>query len=79
MDEKILKVFSRLKDNGDGIEFIDYLYWQYKQSVNAMLGCESQRTEYMKGYCSALNELIKLFEDCDDKLGKLVPQEKGWL
>lgn len=77
MDEQILKVFSRIKATGDGIEFVDYVNALFKDNVDALIMSLPEESEFRKGQLYQLKQLIKAFETCDDKLAKIAEYDKS--
>ena len=68
-DEQLLKVFSRLKKDGDGMEFIKYLENLSRENYEAFRGSkDSSMNDVHKGYALAIDSIIKVFESADDKL-----------
>jgi hypothetical protein len=68
MPEEILKMFSRLKQDADGIDFIDFLKSMSLKNYEEWKRVASDMNDIHKGKALVYDELIKLFEECDDKL-----------
>ena len=79
MDEQILNVFSRLGKHDDGIEFIEYLKKLSKDNYEAFKQANPQMNDIHKGYALAIDNLIKVFETCDDKLKEGVKKTPSWI
>ncbi len=78
MTEETLKVFSRLKQTGDGIDFICYLEKLSKDNYEAFKGAPSEMNDIFKGAAIAIDSLIKVFAECDDKLSTLNSKQPEW-
>lgn len=76
MDEQLLKMFSRLKQTGDGIEFTAYLNKLSKDNYELW---KDMGGDVLRGRAMALDELIKVFDKCDDRLSNQKIEEKDWL
>jgi hypothetical protein len=68
MLEETLKMFSRLKQNSDGQDFIEYLKSMSVKNYEEWKRLTSDMNDIKKGKALVYDELIKLFEECDDKL-----------
>jgi len=79
MDDQILNVFSRLSKHDDGIEFIEYLKKLSKDNYEAFKQANSQMNDIHKGYALAIDNLIKVFETCDDKLKETDKKIPSWV
>ena len=69
MDETY-KMLSRLKSTQDGIDFIEFLGRLSHNNYMAFKNCPNDMNEIHKGQAIAIDSLIQLFNDCDDKLIK---------
>jgi len=76
MNEQTLKVISRLKQTGDGMEFISYLNQLSKDNYELW---KDVGGDVLRGRAMALDELIKVFDKCDDRLSNQKVEEKDWL
>ena len=69
--DKILYVASRLKREGDGIDFIEYLEDLSKRNYKAWKVCPPEMNEFHKGQATILDKLLDLFAECDNTLKKI--------
>jgi hypothetical protein len=65
---EMLKVFSRIKQTSDGIDFIAFLEELSKQNVSVFKRCTADMNDVVKGQLIAIDSLVDLFNTCDDKL-----------
>lgn len=80
MDEQILKVLSRIKATDDGQDLIELIrrlsqnnYKQWKQNTQEF-------NDVHKGQAIALDELLSLFENCEQKLlVKEIKETNEWM
>jgi len=61
------RTLSFIKQTQDGLDFIEYLEKLSKKNYNEFLRCDKDKSEVHKGIAIALDNLIKLFEHCDNK------------
>ena len=62
------KILSRLKQTSDGLDFIELVQSLSKKNYEEFKVCDRDRTDVHKGIAIAYDNLIKLFQVCDDKL-----------
>ena len=67
-NEEVLKMFSRLKQSEEGLDFLKFLVEMSKRNYEEFKKASNDMNDICKGKAIALDELIKLFETCDDKL-----------
>lgn len=68
MDEQILRLIFRLKSSQDGIDFLNFLEQLSKENYEEFKRASSDRNDIYKGRALALDALIKLFNEVDEKL-----------
>ncbi len=68
MTEEQRKLFIRIKQTQDGLDFIEYLKELGRENYNVFLECDPKFNDYVKGIGVAYNSLIKDFENCADKV-----------
>ena len=75
-----LKLLNRIKSSPDGPEFIEYLKQLEKDNYNAFISSPHTASELHKGYSICITSLIKVFENCTDRLSSLEtpPDIKEW-
>ena len=78
MDEDTLKIFSRLKQNSDGMDFISFLERLSKENYEAFKGASQEMNDIHKGKALALDALLKAFSECDNKLTTLANKQPDW-
>lgn len=66
--EQELRTLSFIKQTQDGLDFINFLEKLSKKNYEEFKGCDRDKMEIHKGIALALDNLIKLFDVCDDKL-----------
>ena len=66
--EQELRVFSRLKQNQDGIDLFEILLNQLAQNHMILLEGKKDYRDEMIGYGACLLDITRLFKECDDKL-----------
>jgi hypothetical protein len=69
--DQILYVASRIKREGDGIEFINYLKDMSERNYKAWKCCSVEFNEIHKGQAIILDKLLDLFEKCDDTINQI--------
>lgn len=74
--EDILAMFKRIKNCGDGLEFIEYLEDLSKDNYEAFKCDDEKYNEEHKGYAKAIDNLIRCFAQCDKDVIK--PPEVDW-
>lgn len=68
MHEEILKMFSRLKQTTEGLDFVAYLKTMSAKNYEEWKRLPFDMNDVKKGQAIVYDDLIKLFEECDDKL-----------
>lgn len=58
----------RIKQTQDGLDFIEYLKELSKNNYKEFKECESKYNDVVKGMALAYDGLIKVFDDCSDKV-----------
>ena len=79
MDEQTLKVFHRISQSGDGIDYLNYLKQAMEDINTEFRVCDPNLNNVVKGKAIAINKLIKDFEQAADRLAKLDIKEKEWV
>lgn len=77
--DNILKVVSRIKRTSDGPDFMAYLDGLSKKNYLEWKNTTSEVSDILKGKAFIIDELIKLFETCDDKLRNSEGKTQEWL
>lgn len=67
-NDDVLKIFSRLKQSEEGLDFINYLEELSKKNYEEFKKASNDMNDICKGKAIAIDDLIKLFKICDDKL-----------
>lgn len=62
------KMLSRLKSTQEGLDFIDFLGRLSKQNYEGFKRSSSDMNDIYKGQALALDGLLDLFKDCDEKI-----------
>ena len=65
------KMFSRIKQTSDGIDFIEFLKVLSHNNYMAFKASPTEMNDVHKGQAIAIDELIKVFEVCDHKLNQV--------
>jgi hypothetical protein len=77
MTEETLKLFSRMSNDGDGIELLKFIK---DLSYNNYEEWKRQGTDVLRGKAIAFDELIMLFENSADRLNTQSKKESlEWL
>ena len=85
--EELLKSIFRIKATSDGQDFINFLLTLSKNNYKAFKCSPHEFNDIHKGQAIAIDELIDLFETCEDKINRIQaaaemedeqPQE-GWV
>lgn len=72
----MLKVFSRLKRDADGMELISFIEKLSKDNYSIW---KDMGGDVLRGKAIAFDYLIKLFETCDDKIASQQVKQDEWM
>jgi len=67
-NNQIQALLYRIKQTQDGLDFIDYLKSLSKGNYEEFKVCDSKYNDVVKGYALAYDTLIKVFDNCTDKV-----------
>lgn len=67
-EDSVYKMISRIKHSEEGLDFIEYLKKLSLDNYEEFKLSDSRCNDVCKGVAIAYDNLIKLFEKCDDKL-----------
>jgi hypothetical protein len=76
MDEDTLKMLARLKQTSDGKDFIEYLQQLSKENY---ISWKDAGGDLLRGKAIAIDNLIKVFENCADRLVNQQVMTKEWM
>ena len=81
LDREQLILLSRLKKNQDGVDLInEILIPLLSKNHDSILGSAKDGRDELVGYGQCLNDLIKIFVDCENKLSasSKLDMNKDW-
>lgn len=65
-NSQVNRLFQRIKDTSDGQDLIAYLETLSLRNYRAFKQDDSENNELHKGYAIAIDQLIELFETCNE-------------
>lgn len=74
-NDQIQALFYRIKQTQDGLDFIEYLKELYQNNYEEFLECDSKYNDVVKGVGIAYKGLIKVFDNCTDKVIQKIDSE----
>jgi hemerythrin superfamily protein len=79
--EETLKMLSRIKQTADGKEFIEFLKTLSDTNYKTWKNTDSTLNDLMKGQAIAIDEMISLFTNCEQKLAEqnIKQEAQEWL
>lgn len=79
MTKDELKMFARLLNSGDGVDFLKFLEDMSNKNYEAWKKSSPDTNELYKGKALAIDDLISCFTSAISKLDKYGMQPKEWL
>lgn len=67
VDEQVLKLFSRLKQNQDGLDLLKFLEDMSKRNYEEFKVAPTEMNDIIKGSARTLDFLITLFQTCGER------------
>jgi hypothetical protein len=68
LNDQTYKLIARIKQTQDGLDFVEYLKECAKENYEEFKVCSSEHNDVVKGIAIAYDTLIKVFENCTDKV-----------